>query len=127
MNTIPRNLNDCIAILDEQTPPNIVEKLKDGSLSTTDLHHTLGRSMRNTWNLWEDSVLHKWFKNRGIFHADDMSGIIMDSFVRHLKGEPIDFDGQVKFYQDYWEKMKSKPKKAVFECFQRKNGKWDIR
>ena len=125
MNVIPRNLNDCIALLEKETPPDVVEKLKDGSLTTTSLHHTVGRSMRNTWNLWGDSVLKKWFKDIGIFHPDDMSGIIMDSFVRHLKGEPIDLDGQVKFYQNYWEKMKSKP--AILECFKRKDGKWGVK
>ena len=35
---------------------------------------------------------------------DDMSGIILDSFWRHLNQKPIKLDEQVKYYQDYWKK-----------------------
>lgn len=79
--------------------------------------------MRNNWSLWGDSGLSKWFKSIGIFHADDMSSIILDSLVRSLKDEPIDLDGQVKFYQDYWKKMKSNPSRVTLE---NKDGKWFV-
>lgn len=35
-----------------------------------------------------------------------MSGIILDSYARHLKDEPIKLEEQIKYYQDYWAKMK---------------------
>jgi hypothetical protein len=40
-----------------------------------------------------------------IRHPDDMSGIILDSFCRHLNGNPIKLDEQVKHYQDYWKTL----------------------
>lgn len=33
-----------------------------------------------------------------------MSGIILESLKRKFCGEDIDLDGQIKFYQDYWDK-----------------------
>lgn len=38
----------------------------------------------------------------GIFHPDDMSAIILDSYQRKLKGEEIKIEEQLKYYQDYW-------------------------
>jgi len=69
-------------------------------------HHSLGRVMRNSWELWQDSTLKRYFNEIGIFHPDDMSGIIITSFQRHLKSEPIKLDEQVQFYKDFWENNK---------------------
>lgn len=43
-----------------------------------------------------------WFNQVGIYHPDDMSGIILDSFWRKLNNKPIGLDEQIKYYQDYW-------------------------
>lgn len=106
MNENPKNLDDCLKVLDRLVPIEIKNRLKEGKLTTTELHHSLGRYLRNNWSLWGESELKEWFKGIGIFHPDDMSGIILDSFVLSLKGESINLEGQIKFYQDYWAKMK---------------------
>ena len=62
--------------------------------------------MRNNWGLWDkDSDLHKYFLSIGIWHADDASGIISESFARQLRGEPINLEEQVQHYKDYWKNM----------------------
>jgi hypothetical protein len=33
-----------------------------------------------------------------------MSGIILDSYHRHLLDQPINLEEQIKFYKDYWKK-----------------------
>jgi hypothetical protein len=33
-----------------------------------------------------------------------MSGIILASYYRYLRGEPIELEAQIKMYQDYWKK-----------------------
>ena len=111
MSEIPTNLEECFAellkVLEQSEPDDrkAIRGGEDGSMSA--YHHTTGRGIRNNWGLWSgDSALAKWFKSIGIFHPDDMSGIIMDSFQRFLHGKPIELDAQVKFYQDYWAKMK---------------------
>jgi hypothetical protein len=71
-------------------------------------HHTLGRWIRNNWGLWSgESKLAEWFKSLGIEHADDMSGIVLDSFWRHLHDKPLDVEGQVAHYQAHWARMKA--------------------
>ena len=44
----------------------------------------------------------RWFNERGITHADDMSAIILTSIWRRVRGVDLDLEGQIKSYQDYW-------------------------
>lgn len=69
-------------------------------------HHGLGMWMRNEWGLWGGSRLAAYFNGIGIYHPDDMSAIILDSYWRKLHGKPIDLESQVKRYQEYWQKVK---------------------
>lgn len=69
-------------------------------------HHFTGQYLRNEWGLWKGSPLTDYFNSLGITHADDMSGIILDSLWRHLNNQPIKLEEQVEFYKKYWEKMK---------------------
>jgi hypothetical protein len=59
--------------------------------------------MRNNWNLWTKSRLKRYFNRKGIYHPDDMSGIILKSYYRHLNDIDIDLKNQIKYYQNYWE------------------------
>jgi len=129
MNKKPKNLDDCITILKENLSKEIVEGLKNGTIAPISLHHTLGQYLRNTWGLWGKSDLKKWFEKNGIWHPDDMSGIILDSFTASLKEEPIKFKEQTKYYKDYWKKMKKVMNNKSGSCtanFKCKNGKWEI-
>lgn len=69
-------------------------------------HHGIGQQIRNDWGLWRDSDLAKHFKEMGIEHADDMSGIILTTVYRQIKGKPWDLVGQIKIYQDYWANLR---------------------
>lgn len=69
-------------------------------------HHSTGRWIRNEWGLWDPkSPLHREFNAIGLFHADDMSGIIFETAHRILNKKPIDLLGQVNHYKKYWAKM----------------------
>lgn len=104
---IPTNLEECFEELKSMLPIEdqiAIIKMENGPIR---LHHGLGQWIRNNWKLWEkDSVLTKYFQTLGLHHADDMSGLILDSFWHHLRNEPLDIEGQVKHYQDFWEKNK---------------------
>lgn len=66
-------------------------------------HHTLGEDIRNNWSMWEENTpLVNSFKQIGITHADDMSGIILVSAWRQLNKKAIKLQEQVKTYQEYW-------------------------
>ena len=103
---IPANLDECFAELKKALKPDDIEKLKTGTENEmAQYHFGLGTSIRNNWSLWKESRLTKWFNDKGIYHPDDMSGIIITSFWRHLNSKPIRFDEQVKFYQVFWKEV----------------------
>lgn len=102
----PKNLEDAIIILSNQLINETDEISKtDEKVFTATEHHGLGRFLRNEWGLWSGSKLQIWFKERGIHHADDMSGIILTSFHRRLNDKPLDLDDQIKYYRKYWAKV----------------------
>lgn len=51
---------------------------------TVNTHFGFGMWIRNNWNLWGGSRLSIYFNQKGIHHPDDMSGIILVSYHRHL-------------------------------------------
>jgi hypothetical protein len=69
---------------------------------TSNVHMSTGMWMRNNWGLWRRGKLAKHFDSMGIHHPDDMSGIILTSYHRHLAGKERDLEQQVKRYREYW-------------------------
>lgn len=54
------------------------------------MHFGLGTAMRNQWGLWSGrSALARWFRVRKIDHPEDMSWIVLEAYVRHVRGEPV--------------------------------------
>lgn len=104
---IPKNLEECFEelinniLFDEDYCAIKSEEEEDLCL----YHHSLGRYLRNEWGLWHGSRLAKWFNDKGINHADDMSAIILTSFWREINSELIRLDEQIKEYQLYWEEV----------------------
>ncbi len=105
---IPKDLNDCFVQLKKLLKPEDIKKMRRGTEDDMiQYHFGLGMWLRNNWGLWKGSRLTKWFNAQGINHPDDMSGIILDSFWRHLNDKPIKLEEQIKYYKDYWEKRKT--------------------
>lgn len=77
-------------------------------------HHASGQFIRNSWFLWwhEGHPYSSWpaskppivgfFNELGIYHADDISGIIITSAYRKVNGKEIDLSGQVEHYKAFW-------------------------
>ena len=76
-------------------------------------HHILGQWLRNVLQLWYDGPSIKWFNNIGIYHADDISGIILTSMHRKYNKVDLDIDGQVKVYRDYWDEVEPNVNKGI--------------
>lgn len=102
---IPKNLEDSFLELNKiwnDSTSIKLEKLKKN------MHFSLGMWLRNNWGLWRGSRLSKYFNDLGVYHADDMSGIILTSYERYLKKEDIKLDEQIKFSKNYWKEAKEK-------------------
>lgn len=110
---IPKDLEDCFkqidSFWDDSTKAEV--KLWTEEVFTSRAHHGFGMWMRNNWQLWGGSRLSNYFNDLGIYHPDDMSGIILDSYHRFLTGKDIKLEEQIKFYQDYWKQANEQNKK----------------
>lgn len=104
----PTTLNECFEVLNDLLSDKDIDSFKsvDERTATARAHHGLGRWMRNNWGLWKGSELKQHFEDMGLWNADDMSGVILDSYHRHLNGKDLDVEGQVAYYKDYWKDKK---------------------
>lgn len=116
---IPKNLEDCFVQINAFWNDSIKKQVKSWEERefTGKAHLGLGMWMRNNWRLWGGSRLSKYFNNLEIYHADDMSGIILVSYHRYLNNNEIRLEEQVKYYQDYWKNAKQADLKSKNEEF----------
>ncbi|WP_157604484.1 DUF6794 domain-containing protein [Solitalea canadensis] len=100
---IPQNLEDCFGQLDKFWNDSTKTQAKQWTEDefSANAHFGIGMWIRNNWQLWGGSRLSIFFNEMGIYHPDDMSGIIIHSYHRYLTGKTISLPDQVKYYQDY--------------------------
>lgn len=90
--TIPSNLGQAILKLDKSLSQDDKEYLlENGALS---VHHSLGRWIRNNWELWneEDNELKIKLKKLGCKHPDDMSNYIIELYIEYLKNSNEEYE-----------------------------------
>lgn len=82
----------------------------DEESALLETHHSLSQELRNDLSLWDkDSTMYKYFFNKWkIFHADDMSSILITCFYRELNNENWHIEKQVQEYLDYWKNENGK-------------------
>ena len=101
---IPTNLKECFEELDQMIPENDKKLIKAASKEIMiNVHHSLGRNIRNEWGLWHGSKLKDYFEEIGVWHADDMSSIILNSYWSRMNNKPFDVDKEVAKFKSYWE------------------------
>jgi uncharacterized phage protein (TIGR01671 family) len=109
-NPRPKTLDECYDYLKNNSDENSLTEwleLDEGDARTM-VHNSLGRSIRNEWGLWEKrGELYEYFMSNGIWHADDMSDIILTSFYRKLNKKDIDLKGQFQRHIEYWKNEKN--------------------
>jgi hypothetical protein len=100
----PVNLEEAVIqltkILPDTTQQKILLMTENEFLGGS--HFGLGMWIRNNWGLWRGGELAKEFNVKGIFHPDDMSGIILKCYYRQLHTQNWELEEQIKFYQNYW-------------------------
>lgn len=109
---IPSNLDEAVEFVKNKLIEEDTRKIKDRRLNLGLLHHSFGRWIRNNWGLWsilsddiEETEIALWFKEKGIVHADDMSGIILSATQAYLRDEPYNLKEDIKKYRSHWEKQ----------------------
>jgi len=106
----PNDLEEAVTAIDiitEESSDKIAWINSEENDALAEAHHSLGQNIRNAWGLWdENSVLHLWFKENGIWHPDDMSSIILTCFHREKNGKKWKLKKQIKFYKKFWKNNK---------------------
>lgn len=105
---IPTNISECFDELDKmfsEIPKDLkVFKESDEEKALATFHNSLGRWIRNNWGLWtRDSKIYNTFNDMQLWHADDMSSVIIVSYHRYINDVDIDLKGQIESYLKYWE------------------------
>jgi hypothetical protein len=106
LDPVPANIEECFIELKRQLSKQDLEKMRLGSEDMIEYHFGLGTGLRNSWGLWSGAPLAKYFNTLGVFHPDDMSGIILKSFWRHLNSKPLEIEKQAAWYKRYWDLRK---------------------
>jgi len=103
-----KNIDEAISELDKNISDSVKVEIQEMSEKEfiANSHFSIGKNMRNNWNLWKDSQLTNYFKNKGINHPDDMSSIILTSYYRYVTNQEIDLQNQIKYYKTYWKNSK---------------------
>lgn len=96
---IPESLDDAVTVLYNFLTDEAKDQIRK---KMPNVHFGSGMQVRNNWGLWQGSVLAKWFNERGIFHADDMSGLIFTALEKRVREENFDFDEGAKVYWRHW-------------------------
>lgn len=104
---IPVDLDDCHKQLDKILLPRQKREIDEtkSAFGMNYYHHGWGTWIRNNWGLWRDSRLSKYFKEKGIDHPDDMSGIILNSYYCYRHNIEFNLEKEVDFYKKYWKEM----------------------
>jgi len=104
---IPKNIEECYQFLDQLEVKDLNEWLGydlDKAIGIS--HHTYGRWIRNSFELWEEPAndLKQWFiDNYFIENADDISGLILIYFHQKKNGKTPDLLKYIKKYHKHWE------------------------
>ena len=80
----------------------------------------IGTYLRRTWGLSSGSELFTNLYRQGILHPNDMTQIILNSYQRQLKHQPLELQEQIKDSQDYW-RQQGKPVDALLEEIEKEN------
>jgi len=107
----PNNLQEAISQLDiifsDSTKRQIISMSENDFLMNT--HFRTGLWIRNEW-LYDrflgfnigDSELREELLEMGVPSNDDMSGLILRSYYRHLTNQEINVETQIKEIQNYY-------------------------
>jgi len=102
LNIIPNNLGEAVTKLKKKITYDEYEDIVSGKINNIDLHMTVGVKIRNEWGLISGSNLCDYFLNLGLFHPDDMSGIILEKLFADIRCEKFNLTERINFYREYW-------------------------
>jgi len=102
---VPTTLAEAHAELERVLPAEELKKI-DAMKSEDEMieyHFGIGMGIRNSWGLWGGSPLSKHMQELGFTHADDISGVILETLWCKRHGKPLRLKERAAEYAAYWE------------------------
>jgi hypothetical protein len=99
---VPRNLGEALDTLDRASSGTLLLKMHRGGEDVSiELHDTLGRWIRNNWQLYDRGPLYRDLAALGLKYPDDMSGLILTSWWRRIHRQPLRIEEQVAWFLEF--------------------------
>lgn len=96
-------LNDQTSQMDEESRANILAV--DAPDGMNQFGFFTGMGVRNYYGLWHDNGLTRYFNNvLGVYHADDMSGVLLEALWYRVHNKPYDPTPLIKRYHEHWKR-----------------------
>ena len=78
--------------------------IHQSKVGLADMHHTVGRYIRNSWSLWEreTALVQHYIARFGLAHADDLSGLMLEQALCEVRGQAFDIEAKVRHYLEHW-------------------------
>lgn len=106
----PKTLFQAVEALDKYMTDDSRKRFakEDGTSPGSNFHFGGAMAMRNNWGLWDnEQPLTKWFRDYGVWHADDMSSIIFKAYWCFLNEVNFDIEKESEFYKNFWKNQGS--------------------
>lgn len=110
----PKTLEEAHQQLEKLLPKEELAKI-DAMKSEDDMieyHFGPGMGMRNGWGLWGDGPLAQHMNKLGFHHADDMSGVILETFWCKRHKKDFRLKERAAYYKAYWKAAADPPEAA---------------
>lgn len=112
---IPKDLDDAVSVLHKAMNVKLIKIVQKSFDEQTKMERDLvgpfelrvAFAIRGYWDLWNQNRLTKWFNEKGLFHADDISLVIAKALVAKLQEDPFDLELEIKQHKNFWEKKKT--------------------
>lgn len=108
MSMIVRAIKEVINAVKDDTNKGAAEFRACGEDELFCYHHTLGCALRNgniCDSLLGDNDLTREFKEIGIWHADDMSHVLITAAHRIINNRSVNLRELREFFHDHWQRF----------------------
>ena len=99
---VPSNLKEAMEKLEKELSPEdrkMLENIKEED--SVMFHFGFGMGLRNGWGLRQSSKIAIYLRSRGIINPDDMSSVIIVSFIRYLQGKEWELNVEKKYQEHF--------------------------
>lgn len=104
LDRVPATHDEAVQLVLDSLTNDDVEAMCAPDFVIVDVHHSIGRHLRNSWSLWErESVLVQHYRTvHRIGHADDISSLILSEVWARVRAVPFDRAACIATFHVHW-------------------------